>query len=104
MIDEPEREWDKPVVTTLATGNHSLRTTRWHYIRYADGAEELYDHDADPHEWDNVTSKRNRAAVVEFFRSHTPRKNRELVVGQWQDWEIKAWRRSEENARRRRAN
>jgi hypothetical protein len=25
--------------------------TRRHYIRYADGSEELYDHDGDPNEW-----------------------------------------------------
>ena len=29
-------------------------TERWRYIRYADGSEELYDHDADPLEWKNL--------------------------------------------------
>ena len=32
----------------------SLRTKRWRYIRYNNGAEELYDHDKDPHEWNNL--------------------------------------------------
>ena len=32
----------------------SLRTKRWRYIRYNNGAEELYDHDNDPHEWTNL--------------------------------------------------
>ena len=30
-----------------------MRTERWRYIRYADGGEELYDHDADPLEATN---------------------------------------------------
>ncbi|HSH09550.1 MAG TPA: sulfatase [Oceanipulchritudo sp.] len=32
----------------------SLRTERWRYIRYNDGAEELYDHNLDPYEWNNL--------------------------------------------------
>ena len=31
-----------------------MRTRRWRYIRYNNGAEELYDHDADPYEWTNL--------------------------------------------------
>jgi arylsulfatase A-like enzyme len=35
----------------------SLRTRRWRYILYNDGAEELYDHDADPNEWVNLAAR-----------------------------------------------
>ena len=31
-----------------------MRSERYRYIRYADGSEELYDHDADPLEWKNL--------------------------------------------------
>ncbi len=31
---------------------------KWRYIRYADGAEELYDMVADPREWTNLASQR----------------------------------------------
>ena len=34
-------------------GNHAVRSERWRYIRYADGSEELYDHETDPNEWTN---------------------------------------------------
>ena len=27
----------------------------WRYIRYADGSEELYNRDADPEEWINIS-------------------------------------------------
>ena len=37
-----------------ANQHWTYRTERWRYIRYYKGAEELYDHEADPHEWVNV--------------------------------------------------
>jgi arylsulfatase A-like enzyme len=43
-----------PAVTTHGPGNHAVRTERWRYIRYADGAEELYDLQKDPNEWTNL--------------------------------------------------
>ena len=35
----------------------SVRTKRWRYILYNNGAEELYDHDKDPYEWTNLAKK-----------------------------------------------
>ena len=32
----------------------SLRTKKWRYVRYNTGDEELYDHEVDPYEWDNL--------------------------------------------------
>ena len=46
------RPW--PAITTHNRGSHSVRTERWRYIRYADGSEELYDHQTDPREWTNL--------------------------------------------------
>ena len=39
-------------LTTHGYMNHAVRDSRWRYIRYADGSEELYDHEADTYEWD----------------------------------------------------
>jgi arylsulfatase A-like enzyme len=46
----------KPVLSTYGRGNHSLRDDRFRYIRYRNGAEELYDHLADPYEWTNLAN------------------------------------------------
>jgi arylsulfatase A-like enzyme len=35
----------------------SYRTQRWRYVRYNNGAEELYDHDHDPYEWTNLANR-----------------------------------------------
>lgn len=48
------RPW--PAITTANRDNHAVRTDRWRYIRYADGAEELYDLHTDPNEWTNLAS------------------------------------------------
>jgi arylsulfatase A-like enzyme len=44
----------KLVLSTYGRGNHAVRDSRYRYIRYRNGDEELYDHERDPHEWDNI--------------------------------------------------
>ena len=101
LIENPNRAWKRPALTTLAPGNHSIRTTRWHYIQYADGSEELYDQETDPHEWNNLASQSAQADLLETLRTHVPKENRPPIIGRWQDWEIKAWKTAEKNASKR---
>lgn len=54
LLAAPDAPWDQPALTTYRRGNDALRTERWRYIRYADGAEELYDHASDPDEWHDL--------------------------------------------------
>ncbi len=63
LLRNVEAKWDRPVVTTHGRGNHAVRSERWRYIRYADGSEELYDHDGDPGEWRNVAEREDLALV-----------------------------------------
>jgi arylsulfatase A-like enzyme len=65
------RPW--PAITSHNQGNHSVRSEKWRYIRYADGSEELYDHSADPHEWQNLASKSEYAAVINEHRQWLPK-------------------------------
>jgi arylsulfatase A-like enzyme len=53
LLRDPHATWQEPAITTFRRNNHAIRTERWRYIRYADGGEELYDHDADPYQWAN---------------------------------------------------
>lgn len=54
LLHDAAAKSKRPAVTSHGRGNHSVRSQRFRYIRYADGSEELYDHRADPHEWTNL--------------------------------------------------
>ena len=51
----------------------SIRSERWRYIRYRDGTEELYDHDADPLEWENVAARESLAAIKKKLAERLPK-------------------------------
>ena len=57
---------------TYLQGNHAVRSDRWRYIRYADGSEELYDHDTDPNEWINLAADERLAQVIASHRKWVP--------------------------------
>ncbi|GIW92576.1 MAG: choline-sulfatase [Pirellulaceae bacterium] len=68
---ESSRPW--PAITTHNQGNHAVRSQRWRYIRYADGTEELYDMENDPHEWHNLAGDPAVAEVLAEHRRWLPR-------------------------------
>ena len=51
---------------------HSARNARYHYIRYADGSEELYDHQNDPNEFTNQASNPAYGAAKTTMRGFLP--------------------------------
>lgn len=54
LLENPSADWDHLAVITYGRNNHAVRGPRWRYIRYADGSEELYDHQTDPQEYQNL--------------------------------------------------
>lgn len=65
-------EWNRPVLTTHGRQNHAVRSERWRYIRYRDGGEELYDHQADPMEWTNLADDPQHAQVKRELAAWLP--------------------------------
>ena len=67
LVDPKNGQWDGPdaALTVIKADrrpseqidqqHYSVRSRRWRYILYNNGAEELYDHDADPYEWANLS-------------------------------------------------
>ena len=52
-----------------------MRSERWRYIRYSDGAEELYDHSKDPNEWHNLAGKDEYRKVMDEHARWLPKVN-----------------------------
>ncbi len=72
QLSDPAASRPWPAVTTANQGNHSVRTDRWRYTRYADGSEELYDHAADPNEWTNLAGDPALASKRKELATHFP--------------------------------
>jgi hypothetical protein len=75
LLRNPQAKWGRPSLTTFGRNNHALRSERWRYIRYADGSEELYDHDADPLEWKNLAQVAKYASVKMELTKWLPKIN-----------------------------
>ncbi len=75
LLKNPNRKWSTPSITTLGRNEHSLRDERYRYIIYADGSEELYDHQNDPNEWTNLAADPKYAAVKERLKAYVPKVN-----------------------------
>lgn len=71
----------RPALTSHNQGNHAVRSERWRYIQYADGTEELYDMEADPHEWQNLAGDPEQAAVLAAHRRWLPTVDRPPAPG-----------------------
>lgn len=72
LLQDPSAAWDRPALTTHGRKNHGLRTERWRYIRYANGEEELYDHEKDPMEWRNLAGDPEYADVKKRLAQQLP--------------------------------
>lgn len=81
LLRNPETPWERPVLTTFGPNNHSLRSERYRYTHYADGSEELYDHDADPREYRNLAGDPALRDVKEDLHRWLPPVNREPLPG-----------------------
>ena len=68
-----------PALMTYMKGNHAIRSERWRYIQYADGTQELYDHQNDPDEWYNLANEEEYKEVIEELKQYIPDENAEQV-------------------------
>jgi iduronate 2-sulfatase len=75
LLEKPGRAWERPAVMTFLRGNHAVRSERFRYIRYANGDEELYDHNSDPEEWTNLASDPAYEEVIAELARWLPTRN-----------------------------
>ncbi|MFZ5829497.1 MAG: sulfatase [Planctomycetota bacterium] len=100
VLRDPASAVDRNVLLPhMEPGAYAVINRDWRYIRYADGAEELYDARKDPNEWMNLAGDEQNAAVKAQLRASapkdfappvTPRRNLQLIVeGDSFHWEQK---------------
>ncbi|APZ96001.1 sulfatase [Fuerstiella marisgermanici] len=75
ILNQTVTDWRFAISTTYAKDNHSLRSKRHRYIHYEDGTEELYDHEADLNEWNNLATSDTPPDILARFRRELPKHN-----------------------------
>ena len=72
MLANPLDQVSRPVISTYDYGSYSIRYENWHYIKYIDGSEELYNLDEDPEEWHNRAADGALASIKRQLAEFIP--------------------------------
>jgi len=56
ILKNPDSTILRPIITTYDFGDYSVRYDNFHYIKYIDNSEELYNLELDPEEWTNLAT------------------------------------------------
>lgn len=81
LLENPQTRWTKPALTQVLRRDlipyvmgYSVRTERWRYTEWdgGKGGAQLYDHDADPHEWNNLARDPKYAPTVAELKALLP--------------------------------
>jgi arylsulfatase A len=81
LLLNPKTKWPNPAVVSLR-GDHAVRSTHWHYIRYSAGDEELYDATKDPNQWKNLANDTRYTDVKNELKKWLP-KNKKTQSGSY---------------------
>lgn len=76
LLHNPASERDRVAITTQGQNNHAVRSLTHRYIQYADGTEELYDHETDPHEWTNLAEDTRYSEIKKHLARFIPTVNK----------------------------
>ena len=71
----------RPAITSHGHGNFAIVDEEWRYIRYVDGAEELYDLQEDFDEHHNLAAKPEHEGVLQTMRQWLPEIDKPAIPG-----------------------
>lgn len=73
LLKDVKADWRNLARTSFGPGNIAIKSERYRYIHYADGSEEFYDHQTDPHELTNRIDDASLAKLIAAHREHLPK-------------------------------
>jgi len=82
LLENPKAQWTKPAITQVVRDEggkqimgYSVRTERWRYNEWDGGGAgvELYDHEAGPHEYQNLAKDPQYAGQVSELKGLLPK-------------------------------
>lgn len=75
LIENPGEGIDDFAVTTYGRNNHAVVSGGYRFIRYENGAEELYHRPTDPNEWNNIAAEKKSIEVKLKMDGFFPKRN-----------------------------
>ena len=81
ILKDPSKRPNRAAVSTSAFKTHVVSGQRFRYLVYPDGSEELYDIEADPHEWRNLASDPAYAEYKTKLSHWLPKQNAPQIGG-----------------------
>lgn len=100
VLEGGELPDDAVAIATYGRNNHAVISKNYHYIRYEDGSEELYNSRTDPNAFVNVAAKPQYAGAKRALRERLPARNRAWAPASFMDYPeiIKTQRREQQAA------
>jgi len=89
LLENPRASWSTPAITQQVRMEaqkpimgYSVRTERWRYTEWDGGAagSELYDQDADPHEYQNLAQDPKEAKTIAKLKKYLPKNKPEIPI------------------------
>lgn len=73
LLHNPDMEWNTPTLTDYNYAGHRIYDGRYSYIVFMEkGTEELYDHQKDPMEWNNLVDHPEYKQIKERLKALVP--------------------------------
>lgn len=79
LLENPAANWNHMARTSFGPRNIAVRSERYRYIRYVDGSEEFYDHETDPHEWNNLAGQAKYQSLIAEHAAQLPDSYAEIL-------------------------
>ncbi len=67
LLENASAAWDRPAISQLTRGKgmaYSLRTERWRLTKWADGSVQLFDHQTDPREEQDLAARPDNKEII----------------------------------------